>query len=65
MHDMYCLTQINQIKDRDLVKMHTTSTGFQNQTQKPEKLGIFSAADAGVDREKEGEITLLLRWINT
>jgi len=38
---MYYLTQNNQIKDRKLAKMHTTSTGSQNQTQKPEKLGIF------------------------
>ena len=38
---MYYLSKNKQIKDRNLVKMHTTSIGSQNQTQNPEKLGIF------------------------
>lgn len=38
---MYYLSKNKQIKDRNLVKMHTTSIGSQNQTQNPDKLGIF------------------------
>lgn len=38
---MYYLSKNNQIKDRNLVKMHTTSIGSQNQTINPDKLGIF------------------------
>jgi hypothetical protein len=38
---MYYLSKNKQIKDRNLVKMHTTPIGSQNQTQNPDKLGIF------------------------
>lgn len=40
--DMYYSTKNNLTIDRNLVKMHITPIGTQNQTINPDKLGIFS-----------------------
>ena len=40
---MYYLSQNNQIKDRNLAKMHITQIESQDQTINSEKLGIFKS----------------------